>query len=340
MGDSRGFLGDRMALHQIEASPLAVLLVEDNPDDARLASGILSRVSQPRFEVIHVPTLGAALEALASRPIDLILSDLSLPDSSGLHTVERLLAAGSGTPLVVMTGTDDEELAVLAVQAGAQDYLVKGSIDPRQLGRTLRQAMERHRLLAHLERARDREAYRATHDALTGLPNRALFFDRLQHALARAQRYRERFAVLFVDLDGFKEINDTFGHAAGDRVLVEVAGRLGGVVRQSDSLARLAGDEFVVLFERVASREVALTVAGLMVDAVTAPFTLDGKPCPIALSAGLALYPEDGRDINTIVNAADAAMYRQKLGGRTQAASTVASGGADLTTFGPSGRGR
>jgi diguanylate cyclase (GGDEF)-like protein len=297
-------------------SPPVVLLVEDHPDEAAVTTHVLTSAVPFPFAVRHVLTLQAALTELAGGGLDLVLLDLLLPDASGIETLERVFHATREVPVVVMTATEDEDLAIRAVQSGAQDYLVKGSMVPRALSRTLRHAIERHRLLADLELSRQREAHRATHDPLTGLPNRTLFFDRLTHALARALRYSERFAVIFIDLDRFKDINDTKGHAAGDQVLVEVAERLRSGVRQSDTLARLAGDEFTVLFERLPSRAKGELLVEELVGIATRPIALQGDQIPIMMSAGLAVFPEDGRDADTLVAAADAAMYRKKLEGR------------------------
>jgi diguanylate cyclase (GGDEF)-like protein len=241
-----------------------------------------------------------------------ILLDLNLPDGQGLETLTRLREAHPDIPIVVLTGSDDERLAMAAVRAGAQDYLVKGRVDSWTLARTLRHSLERHRLLGELDSARRREAHRATHDPLTGLPNRTLYFDRLSHAILQATRRRERLAVLYLDLDGFKPVNDGFGHAAGDAVLVQVAARLATGVRRSDTLARLGGDEFAVLFERIPERTVAESLVIALRALFTEPIEVGDNRFEIGFSAGLTMFPEDGRDADTLVRIADGAMYREK----------------------------
>ena len=289
-----------------------LLLVEDNPADARLVRAMVEAAGGSRFQVVEAATLGAALAVLDAVAVDAVLLDLSLPDSSGIETLTRLLARTRSVPIVVLTAVDDEVLAIRMVHEGAQDYLVKGGIDPRLLGRTLRHAMERHALMQDLESARVREAHRATHDDLTGLPNRVLFTDRVGHALAAARRYEEHFAVGFVDVDGFKGINDRFGHAVGDQVLVHVALRLSGIVRRSDMVARFGGDEFTLLVERVQGREPAATLFTRFIDAVSAPLRVEGHDIPLSLSMGVAVFPDDGLNADDLIRAADAAMYRQK----------------------------
>lgn len=154
----------------------------------------------------------------------------------------------------------------------------------------------------------------ATHDQLTGLANRRLFYDRLQHAIRHAQRYGGKVGILYVDLDRFKEINDRHGHHVGDAVLTEVAKRLTSSTRDSDSVARLGGDEFVVLLEGVQGHEDSLAIAHKIEQALNADTTFYGLDVKIAASIGLALYPDDGADEDALIRAADAAMYRIKSG--------------------------
>ncbi|MCG2576219.1 EAL domain-containing protein [Dechloromonas sp. XY25] len=158
-------------------------------------------------------------------------------------------------------------------------------------------------------------AFLANHDALTNLPNRSLFDDRLRQALARADR-GTGFAVCFIDLDRFKLINDSLGHAAGDAVLIEVAQRLAAVCRSADTLARLAGDEFVMLLEGMHDAGVAAGIAGRILAALAPPVHAGGRDIDVAASLGLALYPDDGGDIDSLLRNADAAMYAAKAAGR------------------------
>ena len=157
-----------------------------------------------------------------------------------------------------------------------------------------------------------RMAHMAHHDALTGLPNRALFHERLQQAIDRAERGGTLFALLYIDLDGFKPINDTHGHSRGDEVLRVVARRLSGLLRKSDLIARIGGDEFAVILEVDVTRAGAEIVAGKCRVALEEPITIDGLRLPLALSIGVAVYPEDGRDAQQLVTHADQAMYAVK----------------------------
>lgn len=169
-----------------------------------------------------------------------------------------------------------------------------------------------------LKHSQDQVAYLAQRDALTGLPNRSLFIERLEQAIDGARRHNAKLAVLFVDLDHFKDINDTYGHPFGDELLQEIGKRLTVVVRASDTVARIGGDEFVLMLEDIASADSADRVAGKVLEALTQPVILDGKELVVTGSVGVATYPEDGNDSTTLIRNADTAMYQAKSSGRDQ----------------------
>lgn len=172
--------------------------------------------------------------------------------------------------------------------------------------------------LAELEHRRSELEHLARHDALTGLPNRALFDDRMAVALAAARRDDGRLALLFVDVDHFKPINDRLGHVVGDRVLEGVAARIRQCIRESDTAARVGGDEFVVLLPGIASTADAARVADKIRAAIDRPFVIDGHALAVSVSMGLAHYPQDGTDATTLARHADRAMYRDKAEGKAQ----------------------
>ena len=296
----------------LDVSPIKVLLVEDNAGDARLMREMLADSDTTQFDVTHVKRLDEGLRQLESSDFNLMLLDLWLPDGEGLDTVARALAAVSNAPIVVMTSHDDETLAVKAVQSGAQDYLVKGQADTRGLVRTIRHAVERHRMLSQLKRARRREHHQATHDPLTGLPNRQLFYDRLFHAMAYSSRHRESLAVLFIDIDHFKNVNDTRGHAVGDKLLTSAAERLSACLRKSDTAARLGGDEFVVILTDLIRIQDAARVAQNTLRALAKPYILGATELLVTASVGIAIYPTDGEDTDRLIKNADTAMYKAK----------------------------
>jgi len=164
--------------------------------------------------------------------------------------------------------------------------------------------------------AKERLEYMANFDALTALPNRTLFFDRLGQVLFRAKRYQEWFALLFLDLDRFKQVNDTFGHDMGDRLLEEVADRLIACLRESDTVARMGGDEFAVILSRIADMQDAESVACKIIKTLAAPFCLQGHECTIGASIGISIFPCDSLDPESLLKMADTAMYQAKENGR------------------------
>lgn len=163
-----------------------------------------------------------------------------------------------------------------------------------------------------------RDAYLATHDPLTGLPNRTLLMDRLRHAIHRAERQQALVGLMFIDLDRFKAINDSFGHAAGDKVLITVASRVDGQLRKSDTLARLSGDEFVALLEELPDTASIESTAQRIVDSCAAPVRVDDHDIPVSVSVGIALYPQHGRSYDELLSRGDTAMYLSKQAGRNR----------------------
>lgn len=194
--------------------------------------------------------------------------------------------------------TADETITPLRDSGGAVRYFVAVQQDVTQ------------RELAH-----EHERYLARHDVLTGLPNRAMLREIVQRAISNASRTQQLVAIMFIDLDGFKPVNDQYGHAVGDQLLTAVAERLRGAVRQSDTVARVGGDEFVALATGIDSREGASGLAGKLLDSLAAPFLVRGKKLVIRASVGIAMFPADGADGETLINNADQAMYRAKLEG-------------------------
>jgi len=225
-----------------------VLLIEDNPGDSRLIREMIAEEPGAPFELECVECLAQGLERLAAGDIALVLLDLSLPDSLGLETFAKVYAHSPAAPVIVLTGNDDNNLALAAVKRGAQDYLVKGRLERELLLRSMQYAIERKRYQLQLE-------HQANYDALTGLPNRALLNDRLRQSVY-GQRLRRAVAVVVIDLDHFKFVNNSLGHATGDRLLKAMAGRLRGMLRDGDTVARLGGDEFVLILNDQSSEEV------------------------------------------------------------------------------------
>ncbi len=171
-------------------------------------------------------------------------------------------------------------------------------------------------VLTRLKHTNEQVSHLALHDTLTSLPNRILFYDRLNQEIALARRNKELIAVLFLDLDGFKVVNDTLGHGVGDMLLREAAKRILACVRDSDTVARIGGDEFTVILGKAKSKTGIARVAKKIVEAISDPFMLDGKNCAVSVSIGIALFPDNGDTAEQLVKIADAAMYLAKHGGK------------------------
>jgi len=407
---------------------MKILLVEDNQGDARLLD-IMLREVLTACTLTHADTLGKAISHACLMQFDIVLLDLSLPDSQGSSTFWSLHDVVSDVPIVVMTGHDDEMLATELAQAGAQDYLVKGSVDGRWLLRVMRYAIERKRaelelrqseakvralyeavpdlllfldlegrfleckpakdFQTHIEpehflgktihealpegvadqamlclekavagrditsfeyqmalpqgvanyesrfiraseeqvlcivrdiseskRTQQQLHFLAHYDTLTGLPNRLLFNESLQQAQTYANRTSDTIAVMFIDLDRFKNINDTLGHGVGDKLLQQVGSRVSLCIRESDTVARMGGDEFAVVLVNVREERDAAVVAEKIIDALRLPFMVDDHEVFVGASIGITFYRPGQDDRDVLLEKADVAMYHAKERGR------------------------
>jgi diguanylate cyclase (GGDEF)-like protein len=255
-------------------------------------------------EVVHVETLAAAKDHLATARVSCVLLDLTLPDADRLDGLTEIRNVAPEAPVVVVTADNDSGRGIKAVQSGAQDYLMKGQMDSAQLSRAIRFAIERARSEQQL-------AHRALHDALTGLPNRVLFLDRLTYALAQIDRQESAVGIFFLDLDGFKGVNDRLGHLAGDELLRSIAGRLLAWVRPGDTVSRFGGDEFTVLVREVGGTGQAGPIAERLTEAVRTPTAVADEEISLTPSIGIALGRSGDRPTD-LIDRADRAMYVAK----------------------------
>ncbi|MGI9295551.1 MAG: putative bifunctional diguanylate cyclase/phosphodiesterase, partial [Pseudomonadales bacterium] len=284
-------------------SQIRILLINDAQKEYARLCHILAAISTRRYQLTWCSDMGHAMEAMLSQLHDVILLDYS-PDAG-----QRLLAnakhQGCKAPIIVMTDQMDIELDQAAIKAGAADYLIKGQIDTYVLERAIRYALDRKEGELKLAKL-------AHYDALSGVPNRVLFRDRLERAIQRAERGSHAVALLFLDFDGFKNVNDTYGHAAGDRLIAVIAQRLSACMRRTDSVARLGGDEFTVVLEDVHSIADVVNVAKKIVQTIARPFPIAGNQILLGCSIGIAQYPEAGKTVDTLLKNADMAMYQAK----------------------------
>ena len=291
-----------------EDAPLRLLLVEDGPDYAMLVKEMLREAFDVGVELSYRSRVSDAGAVLRAGGIDCVLLDLTLPDASGLEALEKVQHEAPDVPVVVLSGDELEATGVQAVQEGAQDYLVKRRATPDVIGRAIRYAIERKHVELELERM-------ALHDALTGLANRVLFMDRVDVALAHKERTGKLVAVMFMDLDRFKQINDSLGHEVGDNLLCDVAARICELVRPSDTVARFGGDEFMVLCDDLDSESQARVVAERLSRGLSEPFLFQGREIFTGASLGVAFGRDRGTTPESLVGEADQAMYRAKQQG-------------------------
>lgn len=286
-------------------SRLQVLVVEDNPDHAVIVSQALTSGGGAAFEVTHVTRLDDALTDLAARRFDVVLLDLALPDSQGLEGIGRLRSRFPEIPVIVLTASNSEVLGVESVRAGAQDYLVKGQADGRLLTRAIRYAMARNQMQDLLRTL-------ALRDELTGLYNRRGFVTLAEQHLKLARRTGRGAMLVFADVDGFKQVNDRFGHPEGDRALVAVAETLRTTFRESDIVARVGGDEFAVLAIE-ASGGSGERIRRRLAETLEDQNRRAARQYPLSVTAGIALFdPQRASGVEDMIAEADRALYALK----------------------------
>lgn len=291
-----------------DAEAVRVLVVEDDEADYQRTRDLLDSVGHATFDLDWARDLQGGLARLRDGKFDVLLIDQGLPDGEGLELVRAAQSRQHQVPAVVLTGGAPVELDLQAMALGASDFLDKERTDATLLERSIRFALWRRRQAERL-------SHLAQHDELTGLANRALFQDRLDRALAWARRQDRLAAVMVLDLNGFKAVNDQLGHVAGDRLLKITARRLVQRLRETDTIARLGGDEFALIIENLAKPEHAALVARKVLDAIAPPLTIDDRDVSVTASLGVALYPKDAGDARKLLGLADTAMYRAKAEG-------------------------
>lgn len=284
---------------------MKMLLVEDEPIYTLLIREMLKEQAEPRFEVISAASLSVAFSRLAEMECEVILLDLNLPDSEGLNTFFAVRDGAPGVPIVIFTGQGNEALGIRAVDEGAQDYLVKGSTDAKLLSRSLRFAIGR-------QQARKELLSLSLEDELTSLYNRRAFLTLARHHLTVAARMNREALLLYIDLDGMKGINDTYGHQEGDAALTSTAEILRQTFRKSDILARMGGDEFTVLVVDAVAKSTEAWVARLRAN-LKAFNTASGRRYLLSLGTGVAKFdPQHPVSLEDLMQAADRELYAYK----------------------------
>jgi len=295
---------------ELQRDPLTFLVVESEAVVAQLLT-LKLKMLFPGSATIIATTATQAIAELDSGTITLCFLDLFLgnPDHpNGTEVLKRFRNDLRGAAFIVITSETRSELAAKAMVNGAYDYLVKGHYDDFELEKCVAYAIYR--------KQREEEiALMATRDPLTGLANRILFHDRLEGASRRSHREQNPVALLYLDIDGFKRVNDSHGHAMGDMLLQAISGRLKTRVRQTDTVARLGGDEFAILLEKARDGGIAQRLAQELHTTLVQPYELEGVTLTVGASIGVTLFPEDAPTIEEALELADSRMYRAKRAG-------------------------
>ncbi|MBF0568585.1 MAG: diguanylate cyclase [Nitrospirae bacterium] len=283
-----------------------IMIVEDEGISSAYIQGTLEQLGY--IVTSAVSTSEEAIEKAEKYRPDLILMDIHIQGKiDGIDTANEIRSRFN-IPIVYLTAHSDEATLERAKITEPLGYVVK-PFDSRDLKSSIEIAIHKHKMDTKIKEL-------AHYDYLTGLPNRALFFDRLEQSLKQAKRNKKDVALLMIDLDGFKCINDRMGHEAGDEVLIEIAKRLKYQIRDSDTVARLGGDEFVVILTNLSGHEDAETLALKIIVSIGKPFHFKTPYCAIGASIGISFYPTDGYEAETLLKKADVAMYRAKENGK------------------------
>jgi diguanylate cyclase (GGDEF)-like protein len=290
-----------------------ILVVDDQELTVRMVTEMLREAGYAAVTFTTNPS--EVRELHRKNRYDLILLDLQMPGMNGFHVMEELNDIESDAYLPVLAMTAEPAHKLHALKAGARDFISK-PFDPDEALMRIRNMLEVR--LLHDEARNNAKALEsmALYDALTGLANRRLLTDRISAALANARRNNGSMAIVYLDLDGFKQINDALGHGIGDALLKMVAGRLKAAVRQEDTVGRLGGDEFAIALWNASSVDDVVTVASKLIKSVSMPYAIEHHTVRVTTSAGIGIFPRHGMDANTIMKRADTALYAAKHAGK------------------------
>lgn len=298
---------------------IKLLIIDDDEIDRLTVLRTLKSSSLEIDEIHEADTPSYGLELTHSIHFDIILLDYHLPGESGIEVLRSIRKThDDSTAVVMLSNNTDEKLALQCIEAGAQDFLLKSEVSISRLGRAILMSTERYNLEQQLKRSHEQLRILAEQDSLTGLSNRYFFDETLSYLLPQAQRSGASIGLLMLDLDKFKNINDTLGHDAGDEFLKIVAKRLKKATRSGDHICRLGGDEFAVLVPNLQSLDPLRHLSSRIFNELSAPAIVKNKEMSITASIGVATFPECADNGVDLMKCADVAMYRAKSSGRNQ----------------------
>ncbi|MBM6550555.1 EAL domain-containing protein [Marinomonas ostreistagni] len=289
----------------MEQNKLSVLVIEDDPEDYILLRTYLSHATRTQFELCHVTSYAEALNTLVEGQFDAVLADYFLEGHTATDLFKHAKLIGLDTPIIVLTGLQAPELDDVLMQLGASDFIPKDELTSALLERSIRHAIER-------KRSEQKISQLIKRDPLTGLGNRLIFEEHAELALERAKRNQSHVAIAFLDLDRFKNVNDTLGHHVGDLLLTLVGQRISRGIRASDFVARIGGDEFTILLDNIHDLVSLERLCSKILAEVSRPATLDYKQLVVSASMGIAVFPNQGETVSELMRKADMALYECK----------------------------
>jgi len=290
-----------------------ILIVDDQKTGGDLLSEILVRAGHTAITCTTDPYQVCDLHRVHHYKV--ILLDMQMPGMDGFQVMKELSAIQEDDYVPVLAITVDPAYKVPALKAGAKDFICK-PFEVEEVITRVRNMLEIRLLHEDARKAAATNEILAQQDPLTGLGNRRLLLKRISAALANARRNRNAMAVVYLDLDGFKQINDTLGHSAGDALLKIVARRLESVVREEDTVARVGGDEFIIALWQITNTTDVATVAEKLVEIVSRPYVIENHSVSVTTSAGVSIYPAHGEHVESLMKSADTALYEAKSAGK------------------------
>jgi len=293
---------------------LHILIIDDDEGDRKQFERVLKQAEL--CECVEVASIREALFTHDTCAFDCAIVDYQMPEYNGLYGITVLRERFPDMPIIMSTGHGNETIAAEAIKHGASDYLIKKNLNADLLRKSIIGAIEKFQFEKKLKEQEIKIEHIAYHDYLTDIPNRLLFEHALFRTIIHAKRNNQIFAVMFLDLDQFKNINDTLGHVTGDLLLKQVTFRFQSVVREEDMLARLGGDEFGVLISKINTIEDAGFFAKKLIESLKNPFLLEKEKINITPSIGIAIYPFASETVSGLMQCADKAMYQAKNAGK------------------------
>ncbi len=288
-------------------------------DDKKADILYIKKILQEKCRLLGFSCPKKALHFLKETniPIDILLIDYKLTNIDGISVYKSIsIDLNMNIPAILITGVGDEELVLKAISEGINDYINKERINKKYLLDKICSAIEKFNTTERKEKEICLLKNRAYYDQLTQLPNRLLLFDRIKQEIKKYRREKNSFGLMFVDIDGFKNINDSFGHEIGDELLIEISRRIENIIRITDTVSRLGGDEFVILLPDMSDKALLAKLANMIIEVISDINSISSSPINISASIGISIFDEED-SVNSIINRADKAMYEVKKKGKS-----------------------